>query len=526
MPTFNTSPSFIKSLPNFSSQGQQAVLNAGKSISSGSATAAPSQPFSGSSTKLSVAGQTGFQQPSPNLPNFSLNAQGTIPPPAPTTQVAPGVFQRQGETVAKEFTNYSAPSSPPLTNGDGSDTEFGMLVKMGADKGLANPIQNQLYQRYLAEWRASHPQPVPVPPPTPAMPPTLPAQVMTPPKPVGSTAAAPSVTGTGAVGQKAFGAQTQAGLAGKDLQTIKGTSAAPIPQPVPTPPVTATPTFPDLFKNLGNLINLPGINIFELFKSLQSRDAQAPPTSKITPKIVPEPTPTPTPPWQTPVVPVPTPTLTPEVKGVQDSMIQELEQKARESTGKGPIVSTNINQLNTPGAITTPSLDGGKLTQTPVTDPSQKFPSMTQILPQEQHGSAIQLYLSGQAPRDEVVSAIASPEAKATVQKMIATAAKAGDMMAVQKLAELPMAIDQTLQFINMIGRAVMATAKGFGTPNAPGVTEARMPMVEMGTGQALTTPQLPAPSPQLAGDGAQYLRPRFEDVETQRNKPVVYPYT
>ena len=149
---------------------------------------------------------------------------------------------------------------------------------------------------------------------------------------------------------------------------------------------------------------------------------------------------------------------------------------------------------------------------------------MTQTLAPEQHGQAIQLYLSGQAPRDEVVSEIASPEAKATVQKMIATAAKAGDMAAVSKLAELPIAIDQTLQFINMIGRAVMATAKGFGTPNAPGVTEARMPMVEMGVGQTLTSPRPDFSQSPVSGQSTQFLRPRFEDVETQRNKPI-FPY-
>lgn len=127
-----------------------------------------------------------------------------------------------------------------------------------------------------------------------------------------------------------------------------------------------------------------------------------------------------------------------------------------------------------------------------------------------------------------VISRIASPEAQKSIVKMMSKAEKTGDMNTVRKLADMHDGIGRQLALIEQIGRAVLAQAKGFGTENAPGVTEARMPMVEQGVGTALTSPQMPQPNfnTPMQSPSAQMMAPRLPVAPVEQNRPVLYPWT
>ena len=102
---------------------------------------------------------------------------------------------------------------------------------------------------------------------------------------------------------------------------------------------------------------------------------------------------------------------------------------------------------------------------------------------------------------DDVVAGIASEEVKPVLISMMQTASQQGDMDTAQKLLAIYNGVQKQINFNNMIQQAVTAISAGFGTPNAPGVTEARTPQVQQGIGSALeaSPSQAQIPQQQLA---------------------------
>ena len=125
-----------------------------------------------------------------------------------------------------------------------------------------------------------------------------------------------------------------------------------------------------------------------------------------------------------------------------------------------------------------------------------------------------------------VASQIANQQGLQTIISMQDQAQKTGDMKSVISLANIHTAVTQQLQLIDQIGRTILAQAQGFGTQNAPGVTAARMPMVQQGVGQALTsTPTAPSTLPNQTGsNAASTLIPHLHGLtsnQVQQQKPT-----
>jgi hypothetical protein len=103
----------------------------------------------------------------------------------------------------------------------------------------------------------------------------------------------------------------------------------------------------------------------------------------------------------------------------------------------------------------------------------------------------------------------------------------------VSKLTDLHQAVQQNLNFQAQIGQIVTALSAGFGTQNAPGVTEARMPMIEQGIGQGLTgqTPNQMIPDqqgqnlPNQQGNQIPYLPTNLQTANpVQQQRPPISP--
>ncbi len=136
--------------------------------------------------------------------------------------------------------------------------------------------------------------------------------------------------------------------------------------------------------------------------------------------------------------------------------------------------------------------------------------------------------LSGKTKIADVIPQIANLQGLQTINKMIDSAQKSGDMATVQQLASIHTQVQQHLNFQAQIGQIVTALSAGFGTPNAPGVTEQRTPMVEQGIGQALTsapTGNMQTPG-QQPGQQVPYLPTNLQTASpAQTNKPVLNPF-
>lgn len=127
---------------------------------------------------------------------------------------------------------------------------------------------------------------------------------------------------------------------------------------------------------------------------------------------------------------------------------------------------------------------------------------------------------------DDVVAGIASEEVKPVIISMMQTATQQGDMDTAQKLLAIYNGVQKQINFNNMIQQAVTAISAGFGTPNAPGVTEARLPQVQQGVGQGLEgqPPSMPGFN-QAQGQGVQQMPFRLPTVETQQQRPLLNPF-
>lgn len=168
----------------------------------------------------------------------------------------------------------------------------------------------------------------------------------------------------------------------------------------------------------------------------------------------------------------------------------------------------------------------GGFTPAPKGQTSATMKNLQGNLQGNQVQSAVQSYLNGGARLSDVSAGIASQEGLQTVNQMANQALKSGDMESVQRLATLHNAVSQQLNFINQIGQIVTALAAGFGTQNAPGLTEARMPMVQQGVGQALTSaPSAPMGFNQVPQNQAPVMPVRLPTVETQQNRPLLSPF-
>ena len=125
---------------------------------------------------------------------------------------------------------------------------------------------------------------------------------------------------------------------------------------------------------------------------------------------------------------------------------------------------------------------------------------------------------------DDVIAGVASEEVKPIIASMIQTASSTGDTDTVHALIGILNGVQKQINFNNMIQKAVTATSMGFGTPNAPGVTEARMPMVQQAVGAGLEGGVPPAPQSSFGGfqggAAAQMMAPRLPVAPTQQNKP------
>lgn len=515
-------------------QGQQAIKNASGSFNQ-TGTALPS--FSGSSTNLKIAGNTGFQQPSPNLPKVTLSQQGNV--------VAPNINPVTGSISSQPSIpqGYSGPPAKVLWSDDTSSGPGGVRKGDYDPRTLSQDQRQWLWEKFgrsgtaPAGYGGERPPAPPAPPPPPA--PVMPPQTQI--KPVGSTAPATAITGTGAVGQGAFGATTQAGLAGKSLQ-LPGLDLG---SPTAAPSADTTQETKDWFnqlplaERLARQLALPtlaatglgagalGAGILPILagaarfapgvSGLGGLLNRAAPTVSKAQSVLPE-------------------VESVAQKGLPPGKIAGLGLgTAGLGTGlanaSGAGAGFNPRAVGTPKAITNEQITPeGRLQMTPAQRPMASQQQLQGTIPVEQHGQVLQMYNTGQISKEDAVSAIASPEAKQSIGKMINTAVKAGDFQAASRLADLAPAIDEQLALINQIGQMVLATSRGFGTPNAPGVTEARMPMVQQGVGQALTTPRLDfssspvsMPSASLTQPGVPQYRPRFDEV--QQNRPPIFPY-
>jgi hypothetical protein len=142
------------------------------------------------------------------------------------------------------------------------------------------------------------------------------------------------------------------------------------------------------------------------------------------------------------------------------------------------IINYNQAKAGTAGALTDTS---GK--QTTIASQPNLQGSATPV----QATSLISSVSKGTAKVADVVPQISNQQAPAQISKAIATAAKSGDMEAVDRLQSLYQAVAQQNNFIQQIGQIVTALSAGFGSPQSQDITSARMPMIQQGIGQGLT---------------------------------------
>lgn len=207
------------------------------------------------------------------------------------------------------------------------------------------------------------------------------------------------------------------------------------------------------------------------------------------------------------------------VGGLFAGLAGSLGEQAGERMGGTPVSEGTYNQqtraLTTPQGLPTNIASMQNLSGN-VTDRGQT----------QQLASAV---LSGQAKQSDVVPQIANQEGLSTVAQMLNQAVKTGDMGTVSRLASLHDAVSSQIQFINQIGQIVTALAAGFGTPNQAGVTEARLPMMEQGIGQALTSapqPYYPYQQGVMSDQDIQRLPYQLPTMsQTQQNRPVLKPF-
>ncbi|MCK9370930.1 hypothetical protein M0R04_13550 [Candidatus Dojkabacteria bacterium] len=138
---------------------------------------------------------------------------------------------------------------------------------------------------------------------------------------------------------------------------------------------------------------------------------------------------------------------------------------------------------------------------------------------------AIVTGLNNPKQAENVIVGIASEEAKPIINSMIKTAASQGDMNTVHQLIGMFNGVQKQINFNNMIQQAVTALSAGFGVPNAPGVTAARLPMVQQGIGSGLeSVPSAPQGFNQQQ-NAVQSMPVRLPTVEAQQNRPLLNPF-
>ncbi len=457
--------------------------------------------------------------------NQSGTAYGTYN--APTTQLS-NAGQQGSPTIGQRWQGWGLPlqhieGPPPAPGGGGggggnqppySPNTVNQTVDYGGRTWRGNPGQgwNDLgsteerrHQQELATWQAAqaaHQPPVTAPPPAPV------AGTQVTRGGVSGATAAPGTVGTGGgVTGKAFPATSQFGLGTKGLQLSGIAPQAASAQMIPTlpkgQPTGITPEFvSQLQQNTG--ANVPQTQSGTGYHPQADTGGVTDPVRRLSEQ------------FQSFLGLSPAQQVHP-IQNFIDTM-----QRGGASAAKADI---NLGKLGTPQAMTKSVLGAQGVQQTPMQSPTASYANLSGSLPAEQHPQAIQSFLSGQSPMSDVASAIASPEAQGTINKMIDKAQKSGDMTTVGRLADLHAAVQTQLNFISQIGQIVSAMSSGFGTPNAPGVTAARTPMVQQGIGQALTSTPLSQTPGGAPGQQTQMYSPRLPTSPVQQQKPPVFSY-
>lgn len=417
-------------------------------------------------------------------------------------------------------------------NGNGGDPNNPLTnLKAIAAAGQLNPFQQSEYERLLKQEQGPPPPPLNF-----SNMPTIPPLAAPPPSPVASAQLnLPSASGATALPQGLSG--NGAGVQGQSFN--------------------ANTLMSDAVKGLQNVTSLPASVIGNLVQSLQNWGSSVfseptnptLPTQKSTTQLKSEPN---------PGNPVPTPEQTPQntpqqllktgltgqpihtgAGGFQDVGLSEFLSSLLPGGGLtnkqgGSMLKTELNPSgnSASGAYNQDTRQFGQGTDIGGFTPNQPgtpatMKNLSGNLQGNQAQSAVQAYMTGGAKLADVSAGIASPEGLQTVNKMAAQALKQGDMESVSRLATLHHAVEQQLNFITQVGQIVTALSAGFGTPNAPGITEQRTPMVEQGVGQSLESqfqPQFSQGAP--GGSGAQLMPVRLPQFnETQQNKPILNPF-
>ena len=139
--------------------------------------------------------------------------------------------------------------------------------------------------------------------------------------------------------------------------------------------------------------------------------------------------------------------------------------------------------------------------------------------------------ITGKGDVNSIASNVASPAALPVINKMIDSAQKSGNVAQVQKLADFLVQVQQNIDFQQRMGQIISQITQGFGTPNAPGVSAARQPLVQQGVFGGLTTPQTPQfslPNVQQSPLTQQLIPPipQPESPVGNQLKPQINPYT
>jgi len=225
-------------------------------------------------------------------------------------------------------------------------------------------------------------------------------------------------------------------------------------------------------------------------------------------------------------------TMLPEVEEVASSFLPKTLGNIAGGIGTAALGSKIINPDSANANLDMSKTGPQRLTDTqgnPTTTFNQAN-AQGNITDQNLQKTAIMSAVKDPSKIQTVASQIANPQGLQTIISLQDQAQKTGDMKSVISLANIHTAVTQQLQLIDQIGRSILATAGGFGTPNAPGVTAARLPMVQQGVGQALTGGVPPAPTmgQDTGASGAQTLIPQLQGLtsgQVQTQKPV-FPYS
>lgn len=519
-------------LPTYTPGLSSAINTAGLNTNTGTGfqSAPASNQLYNAGTNTSMGGKITPVTSGANLAS-ATGTSGNVnigPPPAPGSSWG----RAQGDV-------FNTVGDPLRGNPIDPNDELNQLSRI-EEHGDLNPIQRQRLEQLRAPIRAAMaartPPPVTAPPAAPVPQSTVAA------KPVGSTAA-PGSTGTGGgVAGQAFPATSQLGLGTKGLQIAGLAPQAVSAQMAPTlPKGQPTGISPEFVSRLAqstgaNTQQVPivggvikAIDDWNKFQKDFRVGSWGLPELGITEKIqqglsnmFPNAV------QDTRTMEGGSSLLKPRT--YEQELLRLPEYKGgnygtQEEFMKGQIADINKQAIGTPQAITKSVLGAQGIQQTPIKNPLANPATLSGSIPAEQHPQAIQSFLSGQSPIETVASAIASPQALQTIGVMFNQAQQTGDTQTAQQLANLHSGVQQQLNFINQITQMVSALSAGFGTPNAPGVTEARTPMVQAGIGGALTTPSMAQATGGAAGQNVQMWTPQLPTAPTERNKPVFNPY-